>query len=566
MSTVPAVLLAVWGEETVFHLPWLLFGTHIGLDGIGRVFVVVAGLLYTGALCGLCWGRRSETKPLRGALTGFLLVTFIGSIGTFMAADTWTFYLMFSLMSFAAAGLVIHHRTAQSHRATLLYLVVSVVSETAVLAAVLLITGEGAHLVANAPVAVAGSPLAGPIVALLLLGFGIKAGLAPMHLWMPLAYTAAPAAGSAVLSGIMAKAGVIGWLRFMPLGETAADSPTASTVELLGWLMLVLALVGALIAPLVGVLQKNPQTIIAYSSISQLGLIGAVIAVGLIDPSLAPATSAAAVLYAAHHALTKGALFLGVPVIRHSGRGVLAVLPFIGLGLVGLSLAGAPFTSGSMAKYGSKESAGLELWVSSVDHLLPLVATGSTILLLRLSVVLWKAQREPGRVNAQQISFLAVCAAATVVPWWVGSTWSPLKLPEWDGMTLWNAIWPILVGLLLAAGVWALARRERIPGRLRAADGDLVPAGDLAVPAEAAYRQLVTVGESWVQQTKVVAETAGQRVQMAARAASKPLTEGVTSLEESLKPWHRSGLAILTVLVVVVLAAVLLMLNTSGGG
>src|SRR5690606_7309656 len=102
------------------------------------------------------------------------------------------------------------------------------------------------------------------IVGLVLAGFGIKAGALPLHVWLPLAHPAAPTPASAVLSGAMIKAGLLGWLRFLPLG----------LVALPGWaaLLMVLGVVAVFFGAAAGAVQQDAKAVLAYSSISQMGL------------------------------------------------------------------------------------------------------------------------------------------------------------------------------------------------------------------------------------------------------------------------------------------------------
>ena len=104
-----------------------------------------------------------------------------------------------------------------------------------------------------------------------IVGFALKIGLVPLHVWMPLAYTAAPIPAAAVLSGAAVKAGVIGLIRFLPLG---AAMP--------GWgeALVALGFFSAFYGVAVGITQANPKTVLAYSSVSQMGVIAAVLGMG----------------------------------------------------------------------------------------------------------------------------------------------------------------------------------------------------------------------------------------------------------------------------------------------
>ena len=97
-------------------------------------------------------------------------------------------------------------------------------------------------------------------------------GLVPLHVWLPLAHPAAPMPASAVLSGAIIKAGVIGLIRFLPLDGSLADWSAGLTS---------LGLVTAFYAVAVGITQANPKTVLAYSSVSQMGFVAAVLGAGL---------------------------------------------------------------------------------------------------------------------------------------------------------------------------------------------------------------------------------------------------------------------------------------------
>lgn len=554
LAVLPAVGLTLFPHQPVLEAPWLLFGTEFDMDSIGRSLTLIAALLYGASLMAVNWVRTRHAEPGPSALSAFLLVCFTGNIGTYLAADASSFYLSFTVMSFSAAGLVIHYRHQAARRATRIYLVLSVLSETAILGGLVLTVAAGGYLLADAPDAVAASPHTGLIVTLLLIGFGVKAGTVPLHVWLPLAHPAAPPAASAVLSGAMVKAGLIGWLRFVPSQDDGGGAVLAAA----GTTLLVLALIGAFASAAVGVLQQDPKVVLAYSTISQMGFITALAAAGMMDPELAPGAAAAAVLYAVHHGLAKGALFLGVPVVKHFGRGWAGVLVVIGMVAAGLALAGAPLTSGAYAKYVSKEAVGgITVLGVGLEHLLPLVATGSILLLMRLGFVLFHTETQaPRRPDGELVSFLGIVAVAMVVPWLLGQHW----IPEAGGFSLtasslWDASWPILLGLGLGAAVWRLAATDLLPGWLRPA-GDAVQPGDLIVAQESLAVGGSRAGVQLADRTHRVFGGWGERFSSAAAAAAALTRRAVWAGERGLGDWHRSGAAVLTLLVgaVVVLA------------
>src|SRR5262249_17765229 len=149
------------------------------------------------------------------------LLTLAGNLGVFIAADLVSFYLTYSVVSLAAYGLIAHDGIPGSRRAGSIYVALAVLGEAFLLMAFVFmaeVVPDGSLLIRDAVIALPTSPWRNASLVLLILGFGLKIGLAPGHVWMPLAYTAAPIPAAAVLSGAAVKSGVIGLIRFLPLG------------------------------------------------------------------------------------------------------------------------------------------------------------------------------------------------------------------------------------------------------------------------------------------------------------------------------------------------------------
>lgn len=506
-AAVATIALISSGETAAVALLFDPSGLAIGLvvDRPGAVLLGVAALLW--AAGGLYAAPMLQASPHRGRFTLFWLLTLTGSLGVFIAADLLSFYLFYGLVSLAAFGLIAHDGTAFARRATVIYLEFAILGEILLLLAFALLSAAspGSSLAITSVVAgLADSPWSGVSMALLLLGFALKIALVPGHVWMPLAYTAAPFPAAAVLSGAAVKAGVIGLIRFLPFEAGVPDW---------GELLLVIGLISAFYGVAIGITQQNAKTVLAYSSISQMGLIAA--ATGL---ALRAGESAAVLLltlYAAHHLLAKGALFLGLGVIADglSRRRWLVLVP---AALVGLGIAGLPLSGGAAAKLALKplfETPWLGL-------LAALSAAGSTLLMLHFLRRLWvsgdAAAASSGAVNVHPNGVLRrllpwwlMALAALLLPWlllpWLGlgsaQTWLAQSLIP---AAFWKALWPLLLGTVAALALWRWG--ERLPR---------LPPGDILIWTAPLTRLISAIGA------------------------------GVEALDRGLRQWPVAGLALL---------------------
>jgi formate hydrogenlyase subunit 3/multisubunit Na+/H+ antiporter MnhD subunit len=446
-APLPALALALAAREPLgLDLPDVLTGLQLGVDDTGRVFLLFTSLIWLAA----GWFARGwlVDDPRRARFTVFFLLTQAGNLGACLALDAAGFYAFYALMSFAAYGLVAHDGDTAAQRAGRVYLVLAVAGEMLILSGLMLALG----LTPDHPWA----------VACLVLGFGVKVGLPLLHVSLPLAYAAAPAPAAAVLAGAMIKAGVLGWLRFLPLGDAAL--PDAGEMLMAAGAVMIVG------GSVIGLMQRQPGAILAYSSVAQMGHFALGVGAGLAVPELWPLVAAALIVYAAHHALAKAALFLGLGVIARHGA---APAHLAGLALPALALAGAPFTSGMLAKLGLKDAlTGLPApWADVLPVLLAVGALGTALLMARLLVRVREAPaagETPISLWAPWLLTLAGVAGLTagLAP---SVSWTTALQPG----ALLSAVWPILAAIALALA--ALKLRLRAPQ---------IPAGDLLVPVE----------------------------------------------------------------------------------
>jgi formate hydrogenlyase subunit 3/multisubunit Na+/H+ antiporter MnhD subunit len=440
--------------------------------------VVTRGLLLAAGLLWWVAGRYAYAylsgSSRLGAFWASFLVTMAGNMGVILAQDIAGLYLFYAIMTFAAYGLVVHERTDEAQRAGRVYITLALIGEVLLLAAFWLLVREKIDLpLSEVPHSVATSPHRAEIVALSFAGFGVKAGVVPLHLWLPLAHPVAPTPASAILSGALVNAGLLGWLRMLPLG--AASLPSAGTI------CASLGLLTAAYAAMVGVAQRDPKTVLAYSTVSQMGFMTTAIGAGLGAPTGLVETQMALVVFALHHALAKGALFLGVSVARDTaGAGGVRKLVVAGLAWPAFAIAGAPFTSGAVAKAKLAVVVGrAPLGAGVLVPMLSIAAVGSTLLMARFLAVI--VPSGGARSHAPRLGlwlpWMVLVLASASLPL---SSWGDSHGVLLDVGKVWSATWPILTGVALALAARASKRRGLA--------APSIPPGDIVVLVETASR------------------------------------------------------------------------------
>ena len=377
LAALPAlVAVAVVPVGTAVSLPWLLLGSELGIDETGRVFLGFSSLLWLVAAVTIAGSRNAIAAS--GRFRVFFLFAMAGNLALIVAQDVVSFYFGFALMGLSAYGLIAQAASRRARRAARSYLAWTIAGELLLFTAIIsLAASSGGALTFDALQSIPRSPLT---VLLLITGFGIKLALPLLHWWLPPAYAVTPVAAVAVFSGVMIKAGLLGLLRFLPPGEATPA----------GWgtLLVVIGAATIFFGVIAGLLQKRPRLLLGYSSISKMGVLMTGLGAALALPSAAPGIVVALLVYATHHALTKTALFLGLGLVEHSGPR-LSLL--IGLGFLALVLAGAPLTSGALAK--SALSGSLSQEAPALLTLLAASALATTLLMVRFMFLLWTRRR-----------------------------------------------------------------------------------------------------------------------------------------------------------------------------
>lgn len=297
------------GVSTVLPLgiPWI--GAHFRIDSLSAFFLAVIDFGGAAAsLYALGYGRH-EAAP--GRVLPFFATFLAGMNLVLLADDAFSFLLSWELMSVTSWALVISHHTAESNRrAGYIYILMASFGTLALLLAFGILAGSGGSYAFDSIRASAHTPLVAALVLLLLiLGAGSKAGIVPLHVWLPLAHPAAPSHVSALMSGVMTKVAVYAFVRIL-FDLLHAPSWWSSVVVLfLGALTAVLGVLYAL-------MQHDLKRLLAYHTVENIGIIfiGLGLAIAFQAQGLSAAAAlalTAALLHVLNHSLFKSLLFFG---------------------------------------------------------------------------------------------------------------------------------------------------------------------------------------------------------------------------------------------------------------
>ncbi len=264
MLAIAAGLNALKGRELFFELEGFCgMGLRMRADGFRSLYVLVAcGMWFISSIFSRDYLAHEHAVP---RYCFFTLMTLGGVCGMFCADSLFSIFIFFEIMSLASYPWVAHEEDAAAMRAGDTYLYIAVMGGLCMLMGIFLLPdGMAAAHLAQLPGLAAGKRLWLPAI-LMLIGFGAKAGAFPLHIWLPKAHPVAPAPASALLSGLLTKAGVFGILILSCL----VMRDVAGFGDLLFRLGVITMLLGAVLA----IFSLNLKRTLACSSLSQIGFI-----------------------------------------------------------------------------------------------------------------------------------------------------------------------------------------------------------------------------------------------------------------------------------------------------
>ncbi|MDR3493864.1 MAG: hydrogenase 4 subunit B [Ancalomicrobiaceae bacterium] len=411
-------------------VPWL--GANFRLDALSAFILVVIDFGAAAASYYALGYGRHEHEPMR--VLPFYPVFLAAMNLVVLADDAFAFLLSWEMMSLASWALVMsHHQVPGNARAGYVYIVMASIGTFALLMAFGLMAGDiGDYTFAAMRAHASERTATGVVLALALFGAGSKAGLAPFHVWLPLAHPAAPSHVSALMSGVMTKVAVYGFLRIV--------------FDLLGtpvwwWGIPVLATgaVTAVIGALLGLMQNDLKRVLAYSTIENIGVIFIALGLALGFQSHGYSAAAALALTAAlfhvlNHSLFKSLLFFGSGALltatgeRNMARlgGLLNRMPMTGLFmLVGcVAISALPPFNGFVSEWLAFQaillspvlsSWALKLMIPAVGAMLALAAALAGAAYVRVFGIAFLGRpRSDAATNATEVDRFSVTAMAAL--------------------------------------------------------------------------------------------------------------------------------------------------------
>lgn len=474
LLSAPSVFLSPSTMVLPLGLPWI--GAHFRLDPLAAAFLAIVNLGASSAsLYAIGYGRH-EHEPSR--VLPFFPAFLAGMNLVVVTADAYSFLFAWELMSLTSWALVMsNHRAARTARAGYVYLLMASFGTFALLLAFGLLAGpQGAY----AFEAIRARHIEPGVTALALLltlvGAGSKAGLAPLHVWLPLAHPAAPSHVSALMSGVMTKVAVYAFIRIV--------------FDLMGapawWWSLPALLLGgasAALGVLYALMETDLKRVLAYSTIENVGIIFIAIGLALAFkaaglPGAAALALTATLFHAFNHMLFKSALFFGAgTIIVATGEqdmerlgGLIHRMPFSSAAFLAVSIAisALPPFNGFASEWLIFQSIlvspqlpqmGLKLLVPAVGVLLALAAALAAACFVRVFGIAYLGRARSDAANraleadrwsvTAMIACAALCLLAGVIPgvfldwlWPVSAALVGGSMPPQDSIA-WLSIVPV---------------------------------------------------------------------------------------------------------------------------
>ncbi|GEM_PF-4301567 len=455
----PILLLGLYSLTSnvpeITRYPNLLLEVEVGLDNLGRAFLILISLVWL--IAGLYSKKVQFSDEQKRTFRSYFLVTFSGTVSVTLSHDAPSFYAGYALMTLGGYGLITLANKTADQIAGRAYIVIALIGEILVLAGLIIAASDAPGFsLPEIAKSVREAPSGRWSFWLIFIGFGTKVGLVPIHFWLPRAYYWAPLPAVAVLSGAMTKAGVLGWLRFLQLSESAV----ASTIVICAGILM------AFYGVIAGMYQTRAKTTLAFSSLSQMGYLTMAFGTS-IEPGVVLSKSLTAVVaYSFHHGLTKVALFLGLGLLtfywktHHFRKIIFACLCVCSYGLIGLPFSGGLYAKTLLKNVGHSDG----FWQSISGPLLTLGSIGTGLLMARFLILCFRGEHDQVQAAPSRAPWLLVFGFVLSSGWLLPYSLNVLSLDFTPHLSLAENVFPVTpvaVGLAIALALTRNIWRHR---------------------------------------------------------------------------------------------------------
>lgn len=343
------------------------FGVVFKIDFLNYILMSFAGIMFF--VVGLFAINDITHEQHQRSFYFFYMITFLATIGSLMAADLLSFFLFFELMTFSTYGMIVHYRCQEAYEAGSEYIYLGIIGGLAILAGIITLgafTGslEWTNLAEKFSMLGLSKYIIG---GLFLIGFGMKAGVVPLHFWMPRVYEQSPFTLNAISSAMLTKVGAYGIFRVATV-LFFADPTLVNWDEALRWatarefgvIIIWLGILTMVIGVTLALLEGNVKRMLAYHSVSQMGYIVMGIGVASYLGVKGAMGYSGALYHMINHGIFKTLLFMvaGVVVLKTKETnmyrlgGLAKRFPFLAfLALFGvLGIMGVPLFNGFASK------------------------------------------------------------------------------------------------------------------------------------------------------------------------------------------------------------------------
>ena len=276
IALLPALTLLTVPAAVSIELPWLLLGSGLGIGGVSRRLLAMSVVLWATAATLL---HTPIGQPVDNRLTTFFLLTLAGNLGAILATDLVGFFAFSTLLGYGFYGLLVSGGDEGSRRAGRVYLIVLILADLALFEALLIaaaMTEDLSFVALHEAMAQSTSPTL--YLSMVLVGFAAKAGVWPLHFWLPRVFASSRPALAMLLGGVPVAIALLGVVRWLPVGEIT--SPVS------GLIIQGLGVVAMFYAILAGIKRAQLKMLPAYAAIFATGLFSAALGTGLSDHAL----------------------------------------------------------------------------------------------------------------------------------------------------------------------------------------------------------------------------------------------------------------------------------------